>query len=203
MYASLPEYLFTMNDTTLSCDIFASAELDWQTPHQTIRVTEQTDYPYDSHISLKFDMETAQDFTLRVRIPHYVDGDVSLKLNGEEIAVGKPGSYAVIFRHWQPGDKLEFDLPFTFCEHSYVGEHDVEGYSRSAYMYGPVLLAIVGERSHENGIPVPGTPGEFTSRLRPNGKPLHFDIDGMPGYEVVPYFEIQEESFVCFPMFKK
>ena len=44
---------------------------------------------------------------------------------------------------------------------------------------------------------------EIVHSLRPvSGKPLHFAIDGVPHYQYVPYFEIDEELFTCFPVLK-
>ncbi len=50
---------------------------------------------------------------------------------------------------------------------------------------------------------LPITAEEIVQRLRPvPGKPLHFAIDGAPEYQYVPYFQIDQESFTCFPVLK-
>ena len=52
-------------------------------------------------------------------------------------------------------------------------------------------------------VTLPVTAEEIIHRLRPvPGKPLHFSIDGVPQYQYVPYFEIDEELFTCFPVLK-
>lgn len=50
---------------------------------------------------------------------------------------------------------------------------------------------------------LPITAEELVGRLRgvPE-KPLHFAIDGVPQYQFVPYFQIDQEFFTCFPAFK-
>ncbi len=203
IFASLPEYLFTMNKSTISCDIYASAELDWQTEHGNVKVTEETEYPYDSKVKLTIEPEIPHEFTLRVRIPHYATNDVDVYINGEKFATGKTGSYLPIFRQWNAGDTVEFEIPFGFAMHAYEGEHDVEGYARKAFTYGPILLAIRGEKNHENGTVVEGAPEEFIEKLKPNGRPLCFCIEGLDGYTAEPFFDFQEGEFVCFPLFKK
>ena len=48
---------------------------------------------------------------------------------------------------------------------------------------------------------LPITAEEIVHRLRPvPGHPLHFAINGAPEYQYVPYFEIDEELFTCFPV---
>lgn len=50
---------------------------------------------------------------------------------------------------------------------------------------------------------LPVTAEEFGDRMRPvPGKPLHFAIEGAPQYQLVPYFQIDKQSFTCFPVLK-
>ena len=44
---------------------------------------------------------------------------------------------------------------------------------------------------------------DFISKLKPNGKPLCFDIDGNEPYKLEPFFDFQDGEFVCFPLFAK
>ncbi|MBO7762985.1 MAG: glycoside hydrolase family 127 protein [Clostridia bacterium] len=199
--AKLPEYLFTMTKDTLSCDIYASAVLNWETAHGSVRVTEETDYPYNGKVSFTFDPEIPHDLTVKLRIPRYATGKVDVYLNGEVCATGDPGSYVTLFRRFEVGDVISLEIPFAFAMHPYEGEHDVAGYRRAAYTYGPLLLALCGTRNHECGTVAVGTPEEFLSRLVPTDEPLRFDVTGMEGYTVRPYFDFQDGSFVCFPLF--
>ncbi len=203
--AKLPEYLFSMNGSLLSCDIFAPAELTWERESGNVTVKEITDYPFDGKVSFAFDMASPHDFAVQVRIPCYAAAEsIPVLLNGEKIAEGIPGSYVKIERLWQSGDSLSLDIPFGWRMHGYVGEHDVEGYRRCAFTYGPLLYALRGPRTHPNGIPVTGDPEDFTARLTPNGIPMHYSVDGMDGYDMIPYYEIMpNEHFVCFPLFSK
>jgi hypothetical protein len=63
-------------------------------------------------------------------------------------------------------------------------------------------MAVVGKRNHDKGIVLPGKAAELIGRLKAGKKPLHFTIKGSPGYKVQPYYELQTETFTCFPMFK-
>ena len=80
----------------------------------------------------------------------------------------------------------------------------------------PIAAATPRERSIARNIPLPTawangefvwpvtlpvTADEIANRLRPvPGKPLHFAIDGVSQYQFVPYFQINKESFTCFPV---
>lgn len=202
IFASLPEYLYTLNKSVLSCDIYCENQLLWDTGKQTIKVMQTTEYPYNGEVRLKFEMGSRQEFALRIRIPKYAREKVDIFVNGKKQVVGNPGEYAEIFRCWESGDVVRFEILFSLNEHLYYGDDDVDGYTRCAYTYGPLLLAILGERNHENGIVMKGTPQEFKSRLIPDETPLHFSVENCNGYRLIPYFEVQNEQFVCYPMFK-
>ena len=200
--AKLPEYLFTMQGDTLSCDIYAPARLDWDSAHGKVTVAEETEYPYSGKVSFTFDPELPHELTVKLRIPCYAAGKVTVYLDGAPIAEGEPGSYVTLFRRFEVGDTVTMDIPFAFRVHPYSGEHDVEGYRRAAFTYGPLLLALVGERDHGNGITVDGTPEDFPARLRPTDEPLVFAVEGMPGYTVKPYYSFNDGTFACFPLFR-
>jgi hypothetical protein len=41
---------------------------------------------------------------------------------------------------------------------------------------------------------------ELTGRLEPvGGQPLHFTVRGAPGARYMPYWQIHQEPFTCFP----
>lgn len=202
IFGSLPEYLFTLTKDTLSCDLYAGAELAWETDRQTIRVTERTEFPYDGDVAIRFDMDEAQEFTLRLRIPGYALRPVSVRIGDKEIATGAPGAYLALRRIWQPGDELRFEIPMGFSALQYSGDDEVDGFVRASYTYGPLLMAVIGPRNHEQGVVLPGDAESLIPRLRHAGSPLHFTIDGAEDYVMAPYLEIQEQPFTCFPLFK-
>jgi hypothetical protein len=52
-------------------------------------------------------------------------------------------------------------------------------------------------------VDLPVTAEDITRRLQPvPGQPLHFAIDGVPEYQFVPYWQIDNEMFTCFPVLK-
>jgi DUF1680 family protein len=197
----LPEYLYTLTKDTLSCDIYAPSVLAWETSRQVITVKQDGGLPHDGRVALRFEMAEPQEFTLRVRIPRYATASVPVLVNGQELVVGQPGSYVVLYRQWRNGDQLNLTIPLGFGVHPYQGDNAVEGFDRCAYTYGPLLMAVVGPRNHDKGIVLPGPAATLPARLKPGTTPLGFAIDGCPEHLVRPYYELQTEVFSCFPMF--
>lgn len=203
IFGSLPEYLYTMTRDTLSCDIYASSVLAWETARQVVTVRQESGFPDNGRVALEFELAEPQEFTLRVRIPRYATAPVPVLLNGQELAVGQPGSYVVLYRQWRTGDRLALTVPMGFAAHPYQGDNAVDGYERCSYTYGPLLMAVVGPRNHDLGTVLPGTGATLIERLTVGDAPLSFAIKGSPEYQVRPYYELQSEIFSCFPMFKQ
>jgi hypothetical protein len=94
-------------------------------------------------------------------------------------------------------------LPIGFRLTKYAGVTDgFAGKETYALEYGALLMGLVGSEV-KNGVfnlPFPAT--ELPAKLKPiAGPPLHFNIEGINGVEFVPYYEIQNEPFTCYPFF--
>lgn len=80
----------------------------------------------------------------------------------------------------------------------YRGADQIAGKERYSIEYGPLLMAVVGTaQAHlEHG----SNPAQFAEQLGPvQGAPLHFSIHGHDGLTLMPYWQIAEEEFTCFP----
>ena len=81
---------------------------------------------------------------LRLRIPGWATDEVLVSLNGSQAARGRPGSYSVLEREWQAGDKIRLRLPLGLRASRYRGFDTVSGCERYAFEWGPLLLGAVG-----------------------------------------------------------
>ncbi len=129
----------------------------------------ETEYPFEDQVLLRIGCEMDAPFALRLRIPGWCRA-AELTLNGERLETAcPPGSYAVIERAWQDGDRLQlhFDYAIQLIEYprSEFGIREA-GY---ALQRGPLLYALpVAEDWQEFQAPAhgPGT-GIRSFRLLP------------------------------------
>jgi DUF1680 family protein len=94
----------------------------------TIRLAQQTDYPWDGRVRLTVTPKPTAEFTLCLRIPGWAQGrpvpsdlyrfadtnvpPVTLQVNGRaEIPSPKEDGYVHLKRRWQAGDVVELELP--------------------------------------------------------------------------------------------
>jgi len=92
-------------------------------------------------VVISVDPQVPESFTLKLRIPSWVEKP-SVKVNGKAIAAEiVPGKYLDVKREWAKGDKIELTFPFV-C-HLIDAPHGSNraGDNFAAVKYGPIVLA--------------------------------------------------------------
>ena len=81
-------------------------------------------------------------------------------------------------------------------------EPDFKGKNAYAIEYGPLLMAVVGDSVQNGRVTLPFPPEKLFEKFKPSqDAPLHFTIEDS-GLRLIPYFEISDESFTCYPFWK-
>jgi uncharacterized protein len=126
---------------------------------------------------------------------------MKVSLNGKPAGAGKPGTYLSLNRQWASGDAIEFTLPAAIQVKRYAGADQVAGKTKYSVEYGPILLAAVGSPKVELSIPAGHEAQYLANYLEPiEGAPLHFTVRGNPGQKLMPYWQIADEEFTCYPV---
>ena len=124
----------------------------------TVKLAQQTDYPWDGRVRLTVTPDQASEFALCLRIPGWALGrpvpsdlyrfgdpkvpPVGLKVNGQAAAVSpREDGYAHLERRWQAGDVVELDLPMP-AHRVYAHENVQEDRGKVALMRGPVVYCL-------------------------------------------------------------
>ncbi|MHB0859346.1 MAG: hypothetical protein ACYC5M_17490 [Anaerolineae bacterium] len=190
----LPQFIYSLVEDGFYVNLFAPSRISWTQGGRKLTLTTETAFPYDGQVALIVAMPAPETLKLRVRMPAWTVGDVPIRVNGEVVATGQPGSYVCLDRTWADNDRVTFDLPLALRLVKYTGLDQDTRYGRYALIYGPLLMALVG------GSDLAIAPDDLTGRLSPIAEsPLHWAIDGYPACRFMPYWQIQEEGFTCFP----
>ena len=207
LYGSLAEYVYTLADDGVFIDLFEASTLHHKIAGQAVTLKMETSFPFNPEVRISLKVAHPLQGKLNIRVPAWAAAKMPIMVNGVLAATGKPGSYAVLDRTWNDGDKISFSLPMAFKLTHYEGSERVAGQEQYALEFGPILMAVVG--------PMESTPGHFpTSRLRlaieprhliekltpKPGQPLHFTIAGYPEHETMPYWKVAKQIFTCFPI---
>ena len=99
----------------------------------------ETDYPLSGSVVIKVFSESPEKFTVRLRIPSWSESTV-LKVKGESVEV-KRGTYAVLNREWNSGNKIELQLDMRCRIVDAPHGSNRAGDNFQALVRGPVVLA--------------------------------------------------------------
>ena len=111
--ASWHNYLYSVDEEGLWIHHYGANVLNGALEDgRSLKLTQQTDYPWDGRIRIKVDdVQKGGGFLLRLRIPGWAQ-DAKLTINGRPAKVDcRPASYAAVERNWVAGDVIELDLP--------------------------------------------------------------------------------------------
>lgn len=125
---SLPGYVYAVHNKDVYVNLFMSNTSELNVEGKKVTLTQTTEYPWNGDIRVSVSPKGKQNFTLKIRIPGWVQGEVvpsnlysftdnkqlnySVKVNGETFRSNLDKGYFAINRLWKKGDVVEvhFDM---------------------------------------------------------------------------------------------
>jgi DUF1680 family protein len=126
---SLPGYFYAQQGGKVYVNLFAAGTADLTLADgRKLTLTQATTYPWNGAIKITATLEKKSKFTMAIRIPGWARGEVvpsdlyyfadnltndpvTLKVNGEPVAIKLSHGYAILERTWKSGDVVDLDLP--------------------------------------------------------------------------------------------
>ncbi|MBN1950859.1 MAG: glycoside hydrolase family 127 protein [Bacteroidales bacterium] len=125
--ARVPDLIYATTNAGVYVNLFVASEAKIGLGGTTVKLEQQTEYPWSGSVSILVSPEKKADFTIKVRIPswlgtapfegdlyHYMDQTAyqpEISLNGKPVKYTVEKGYACIKRSWQKNDRLEVSLP--------------------------------------------------------------------------------------------
>lgn len=163
---SVPGYVYAVTDDSLYVNLYIAGQSDIRLGAHTIGIRQDTRYPWEGKVVLSLQMEKPADFALRLRIPGWARGQVlpsslysylkaeptpwRISVNGQDTRPRTVDGYAVIRRRWQPGDRVELDIPMR-ARRVVAREEVLPDRGRVAVERGPLVYCIEGA-DHRRGV---------------------------------------------------
>ncbi len=205
----LPQYIYMLDEEGAYVNLFASSGIDVNVGGNAFEIKMDTNFPYSDAVYITVNAAQKGRMKLRVRMPGWMPEQTEIYIDGKKAQTGEPGSYAVFDREWEGSSVISFKLPMAMKATKYKGANTVEGKDRYALEYGPLLMAVRGPLTSEGigdndpTILLPMSIDELLKNLVRRGEKLEFIIKGMDKYDVIPYFDVEQEEFSCFTVFEK
>ena len=123
---SLPGYVYAVKHDQVYVNLFMGNEAELKVGGKKVILHQETRYPWNGHVTLTVDKNSAGTFAMKIRIPGWVRNQVvpsdlytysdgkrpgySVKVNGEEVTSALEQGYFTIERKWKKGDRVELQL---------------------------------------------------------------------------------------------
>jgi DUF1680 family protein len=203
LLGSLPEHIYSIAPDGLYVHLYEPSTIRWQQDEQPVELTVKTRFPFETAVHGTIKVTSPTQANIRIRVPSWAAGEMKISVNGKVAGSAKPGTYLPLNRQWADGDAIEFTLPAEVKVKRYKGEDQIAGKTRYSFEYGPVLLARVGPQSTDIVADKGHDAEHLAKQLEPiAGSPLSFSIRGNPGQKFLPYWQLSEEEFTCYPSVK-
>ena len=200
LIGSLPEHIYSIASDGLYVNLFEPSTIRWKQNGQGLSLKMTTKFPFDPEVRLEFSAAGSAPAKIRVRVPSWAAREMAVQVNGRLVSAGRPGSYVVLDRTWSSGDTVTFKLPAELRVERYTGVDQVPDHDRYAILYGPILLAAVGAPEVRLLGAEVKRPENLIELLSPKpGQPLHYTVKNNPGIEYMPYWQVDQQPFNCFP----
>ena len=134
-------YAYTKSADAIWVNLYGGSSLETELAGEKIKLSQQTDYPWNGRVRITVEACGKKEFTLKLRIPGWAKG-VSVRINNSPADFSpSPESYFEVKRVWQAGDFVDLDLPMPvrLMEANPLVEEDL---NQVAIQRGPVVYCL-------------------------------------------------------------
>ena len=201
IFGSLPEYVYSVSADTVSVNLYTPSEIDWESRFGRIKIKSDFDVTDSEDVKLTVYTERDTEFTLMLRIPSWAAEEAEIRINGEAITKGKPGSYTVIKRVFKDGDIVTYNLKQTLRLTKYKGADELTGFGRYYIEKGPILYAVSASDADSARL-IGWSTDNFEDWLDPSEVKGVYSIKMHPDKKLVPYYMLDSDTpMTCCPIF--
>ena len=140
LIASLGSYFYTTKADELAVHLYGANTAEAVLGDTVVRLTQETNYPWDGDIRLGLSPAAPRRFALRLRVPGWCR-KASLSVNGEAVQLEVSKGYATVIREWRAGDEVRIGFDMTI-ERLYANPEVGEDAGRVALKRGPVVYCV-------------------------------------------------------------
>jgi len=155
--ASVPGYIYAERGDAVWVNLFVASTAEIKLDNgRTVKMKQETRYPWDGTVKLTVNPDAADNLTIHVRIPGWARNEpvasdlyrfaadstetAVLKVNGKKVPMQLDKGYVALTRNWKPGDVIELHLPMPI-RRVLANDHVAADRGRVALERGPIVYA--------------------------------------------------------------
>lgn len=152
---AIPGYIYAVAGKELYVNLFISNDADIKMGNKTVSISQKANFPWDGKVVFTINSGSSGKFDMKIRIPGWALNEaipgglymftdqnnepIKISVNDEEFELASlVDGYALISRHWKPGDKVEVDFPMPVRK-VIADERVIEDIDKIAFQRGPVI----------------------------------------------------------------
>ena len=163
--ASVPGYIYATGAHSIYVNLFAAGSATIALGNDTIRLSQQTRFPWEGKVTFIIDKAGAENFVLKIRIPGWAQnqavpsdlyrfsdretGKYTIRINGKEISPDVVNGYAALKNNWKNGDHVEIDFPMPVRKIT-ANQQVINDKGKLAYQRGPLVYCFE-DKDNNNG----------------------------------------------------
>ncbi|AQG80960.1 glycoside hydrolase family 127 protein [Spirosoma montaniterrae] len=188
---SLGGYIYATGPDALYINLYVASETTAKVSNRSIRVQQQSDYPWDGVIRIQLDPDQSGPFAVNLRRPDWCK-TYRVLVNGKKVAFSEANAYLTIKRNWKKGDSilLTLDMPVEVVEADPRVKANI---GKRAIQRGPLVYCL--EEADHDSLTVDrasfSADTKFTAQFQPNllGGITTIRASGSTGtYTLIPYY---------------
>lgn len=154
---SVPGYVYAMQGDSIFVNLFASGEARIALPAGEVRLSQETNYPWEGRVAITIRSAPDARFALRIRVPGWARGEVlpsdlyaylgvsndvpRVTVLEQEMPLTLQRGYVVLERSWRAGDRITLDLPMP-ARRVVTHENVTANRGKVALQRGPLVYAF-------------------------------------------------------------
>ena len=134
---SFPGYMYATSKDGIYINLFENSEANLKYKKREVKITQETEYPWDGKMKIIVSSATDEVFSLFLRKPNWVD-NYNISVDGEKIEVKKEKGFLRLEKNWNGNHEIELDFPMTI---KYIESHPFvrENIEKVAIKRGPLV----------------------------------------------------------------
>ena len=165
--ASVPGYMYAVNDNQLFVNIYSESTATVKVQNNEIEIRQISQYPWDGKITLTVAPKKSGKVAIKLRIPGWADNQpvptdlyrfsdiqktaLQVMINGKPINFTKEKGYVTIERKWKKGDKIEFELPMP-VRRVIAHEKVADNIGKMSIERGPIVYCLEGKDQPDKNV---------------------------------------------------
>jgi len=182
------DLVYFKDPESIYVNLFAPSTARWSCSGNAVILTQKTRFPERDGVEIVVSATKPSMFAIKVRVPGWLAGPMTAKVNGKPTKVRKDKlNWAVFRRTWEDGDRLSIELPMGFWSARFPDSSDEQ--FPAAVLRGPVVLVFRSE--DENPSRLADLDKLATALIPSPGESLTYHLAADPSVLVRPFYAVK------------